>query len=275
MLSGEEVRAVLWGTDRGQIGGDDNLRSLCAASHFLNNRTSPHKPLLHQPRGTMKQHAVVVVAVSLACSVSSTAFVHPTTAAGTRATTNSPRLGDASFAIPPPSRGRSRQQQQWRHNHKEHRYLGRGRHLTATLGGNTSLTLVSAVVPSISVLLTWVPSAVGAVVAVLTAASVVNALQAGVRGDLGLTQEKILGVPTEEATPEHVAKLGARIDAAFVARLNFFDSTLTDTCLSVPADLEVPASSLELLTSSAGTCTAAQQRAPTWVGGAIQVRCFR
>lgn len=34
-----------------------------------------------------------------------------------------------------------------------------------------------------------------------------NALQGGVRGDLGKTPEKILGVPAKEATGEHVAKL--------------------------------------------------------------------
>ncbi|CAN0124371.1 unnamed protein product, partial [Hapterophycus canaliculatus] len=84
----------------------------------------------------------------------------------------------------------------------------RGRHLTATLSDSTTPTLVSAVAPSVSVFLSWAPNAVGAVVAILAAASVVNALQAGIRGDLGLTQETILGVPAEEATPEHVAKLG-------------------------------------------------------------------
>lgn len=34
-----------------------------------------------------------------------------------------------------------------------------------------------------------------------------NALQGGVRGDLGKTPEKILGVPAQEATGEDVAKL--------------------------------------------------------------------
>lgn len=34
-----------------------------------------------------------------------------------------------------------------------------------------------------------------------------NALQGGVRGDLGKTPEKILGVPAKEATGEDVARL--------------------------------------------------------------------
>lgn len=51
-------------------------------------------------------------------------------------------------------------------------------------------------------------SIVGTAVCALVGASVVHALQGGVRGDLGLSQEEILGVPSEEATVEHVASLG-------------------------------------------------------------------
>jgi len=50
-----------------------------------------------------------------------------------------------------------------------------------------------------------------AVVAWLFVASVVNALQGGIRGDLGLSSKDILGVSAEEATSEHIEKLGERI----------------------------------------------------------------
>ncbi|CAM9837342.1 unnamed protein product [Scytosiphon promiscuus] len=153
------------------------------------------------------KRALVVAAVSLACSASSTAFVNPNAVSGTRIGTNSPRSGDASAAITPLPRGPTRKEQQ-RAPNNQHGRTGRGRHLAATLSESTTPTLLSAVAPPISSFLSWAPNVVIAVVGVLTAASVVNALQAGVRGDLGLTQQKILGVPAEEATPEHVARLG-------------------------------------------------------------------
>lgn len=69
--------------------------------------------------------------------------------------------------------------------------------------------MVSAVVSSASLVLAWSPTALVTVVGILLGASVVNALQGGVRGDLGSSSDKILGVPAEQATAEHVAKLGA------------------------------------------------------------------
>lgn len=195
------------------------------------------------------KRAVVVAAVSLACSASSAAFVHPSAAARTRLKTNSPGVGDASADIPPLARGRTRQQQR-RHKH-QHRRLGRGRHLTATLSGNTTPPLARVVGPPVSLFLSWAPKAVVAVVALLTAASVVNALQAGVRGDLGLTQEKILGVPAEEATPEHVASLGARVRTVVVLRLGCLIRFQADACCLLTWKYLV--SSLELRLLASGT----------------------
>lgn len=56
-------------------------------------------------------------------------------------------------------------------------------------------------------ILVWPLAAVGVG---LVGASIVNALQGGVRGYLGASQEQILGVPAEEATAEDVAKLSKR-----------------------------------------------------------------
>ena len=64
----------------------------------------------------------------------------------------------------------------------------------------------------LSHMLVWFPVTL---VVGLFVASVVNALQGGVRGDLGLTAEKILGVSADEATAEHIEKLGKMFLDAF------------------------------------------------------------
>lgn len=58
---------------------------------------------------------------------------------------------------------------------------------------------------SVPLVLAWSPAVL---VAGLVGASVVHALQGGVRGDRGATQEDILGVPAEQATAQDVARLG-------------------------------------------------------------------
>lgn len=152
------------------------------------------------------KRAIILAALPLACSASP-AFVCPAAL-----TANRPILGDvsASAAIAP------HQQHLPQQHHRQQRR--RGRQLEASLGGASSGAgaaaaaappVVGAVVSSASFVLAWSPTALVAVVGVLFGASVVNALQGGVRGDLGSTPEKILGVPAEEATADHVAKLGA------------------------------------------------------------------
>ena len=143
------------------------------------------------------KRATIFAALPLACSASQ-AFVCPAALAANR-----PVLGDVSgstTAIAPHRRAfKARNQRQRR----------RGRQLEASLGGAGAPSVVGAVVSSASFVLTWSPTAVVAVVGVLFGASVVNALQGGVRGDLGSTPDKILGVPADEATADHVSKLGA------------------------------------------------------------------
>lgn len=145
---------------------------------------------------------IILAALPLVCTASP-AFVGP--ARGPAALeTNRPKLGDVSSrpsAIAPQQRPARTQQRQRR----------RGRQLEASLGGAGTPSVAVAVASSASFVLAWSPTALGAVFGVLLGASVVNALQGGVRGDLGSTPDKILGVPAEEATAEHVAKLGALV----------------------------------------------------------------
>lgn len=141
------------------------------------------------------KRAIILAALPLACTAS-TAFVCPAALAANRPI----KPGDVSSAIAPHRALKAKNNQQRR----------RGRQLLeASLGGAGSPAVVGAVVSSASFVLAWSPTAAVAVVGVLLGASVVNALQGGVRGDLGSTPDKILGVPAEEATAEHVAKLGA------------------------------------------------------------------
>lgn len=149
------------------------------------------------------KRAIMLAALPLAsCATPSPAFVYPAAAPALAA--NRPRLGGdvSSSAIAP--------QQQHAHPRAkdQQRQRRRGRHLQASLGGGAS-SVAAAVASSSSFVLAWSPTAVVAVFGLLLGASVVNALQGGVRGDLGSTPEKILGVPAEEATAEHVARLGA------------------------------------------------------------------
>lgn len=174
------------------------LRSVCEwALHPAVSGRGPHFGEQTQLE-TMKR-AIMLAALPLACAASP-AFVHHTALASNR-----PKLGDVSArssAIapqPPCCRPDRAKHQQQRH---------RGGQLEASLGGAGSPSVAGAAISSASVVLAWFPPAIVAVVGVLVAASVVNVLQGGVRGDLGLTSDKILGVRAEEATAEHVASLG-------------------------------------------------------------------
>lgn len=151
--------------------------------------------------------AIKLLALPLAFASSASAFVSPLR---THAT-NPPKSGaaclfhDASTVItqrrrfsrcfeqqPPPGRANPQHQRQ------------QGTHVTTALSaasGIAGVTLSSATAISA---LAWVP---GSVLLLLVVGSIVNALQGGVRGDLGKTPEKILGVPAKEATGEHVARL--------------------------------------------------------------------
>lgn len=150
------------------------------------------------------KRAVILAVLPLVCSASSPAFVHRAPTAVHQA--NSPRLGDVSPIAPRPAR----------RNQHRHR---RGRQLEASLGGGVApSSLAGVVASSASFVVSRAPAALAAVVGVLVAASVVNALQGGVRGDLGSTADKILGVPAEEATAEHVSKLGGSVCWGGVAR---------------------------------------------------------
>eukprot|EP00752_Nemacystus_decipiens_P012270 g10876.t1 len=142
------------------------------------------------------KRAIVLAALPLACA-SSPAFVLPAAVAANR-----PKLHDVSrshSAIAPHSSSALNTKNQQRR---------RGRRLEASLGGAGAPSVAGAAISSASFVLAWSPTAVVAVVGAFFAASVVNALQGGVRGDLGATPDKILGVPAEEATAEHVAQLG-------------------------------------------------------------------
>lgn len=55
-------------------------------------------------------------------------------------------------------------------------------------------------------------SAVAVLVVGLVGLSVVSAVEGGVRGDLGGSQESILGVPPEDATAADVARLGEAVE---------------------------------------------------------------
>lgn len=55
-------------------------------------------------------------------------------------------------------------------------------------------------------------SAVAFVVVGLVGVSIVSVVEGGVRGDLGASQEDILGIPAEDATAEDVARLGETIE---------------------------------------------------------------
>ncbi|CAM9859835.1 unnamed protein product [Ectocarpus sp. 8 AP-2014] len=146
----------------------------------------------------MKRAFVLTVLPLVSSASLAAAFVCPAPATATSAafTPNRPRLaGDASAssaaaAIAPlrPARDQHRQQRR------------RRRHLVASLGGGVP-EVAAVVVSSTSSVVSWL---VGA----LVAASIANFLQGRPYRDLGLTPDKILGVPAEEATADHVARLG-------------------------------------------------------------------
>ncbi|CAB1113092.1 unnamed protein product [Ectocarpus sp. CCAP 1310/34] len=154
-----------------------------------------------QPRlkqGSMKRAFVLTVVPLVSSASLAAAFVCPAPATATSAafTPNRPRLaGDASSSsasatIAPlrPARDLHRQQRQ------------RGRHLVASLGGGVP-EVAAVVISSTSYVVSWL-------VGTLVAASIANFLQGRPYSDLGLTPDKILGVPAEEATADHVARLG-------------------------------------------------------------------
>lgn len=92
-----------------------------------------------------------------------------------------------------------------RRGHFHHCHRRRRLHGKCTMSVSTSL---SEILPSSSAMmsiLAWCPA--GLAIA-LVGTSVVHALQGGVRGDLGKTQEEILGVRAEEATARDISRLG-------------------------------------------------------------------
>lgn len=160
----------------------------------------------------MKRTAILT-ALPLVCTAASSpaAFVYPAATATAAApspgtfTTNRPRSsGDVSSPLVPLQSYHHQQQQQQRQEYKRD---GQRNRVVASLGGSAP-AVASALASSTSFVVSWSPAALATLAGVLVGASVVNALQGGVRGDLGSTPEKILGVPAEEATAEDVAKLG-------------------------------------------------------------------
>lgn len=164
---------------------------------------------------------VIATALPLVCAAAASspgAFVYPaaaTTAAAPPAapaafTTNRPKLRDVSCPIAPLQSYHLKQQQllQQRWRGRQHKQNGQRNVVVASLGGS-SPSVSGVLVSSTSFVASWSPTVLATAVALLVVASLVNALQGGVRGDLGSTPEKILGVPAEEATAEDVAKLGA------------------------------------------------------------------
>lgn len=162
----------------------------------------------------MMKRVTILAALPFACSASPAFVCHAPAALKT----NSPRLGDVDSIAP-------------RAAHLQHRHR-RGRQLEASLGGAASPSIAEVVASSASFVISRSPTALAAVVGLLVGASVVNALQGGIRGDLGSTTDKILGVPAEEATAEDVSKLGAfgfgvsRLCASSVV----FDERLFNMC---------------------------------------------
>ncbi|CAM9356812.1 unnamed protein product [Ectocarpus sp. 4 AP-2014] len=163
-----------------------------ALHHILSNTFQPQLK-----QGSMKRAFVLTVLPLVSSASLAAAFVCPAPATATSAafTPNRPRLGgdassSAAATIAPlrPARDQHRQQRQ------------RGRDLVPSLGGGVP-EVAAVVVSSTSSVVSWL---VGA----LVAASIANFLQGRPYRDLGLTPDKILGVPAEEATADHVARLG-------------------------------------------------------------------
>ncbi|CAM9648801.1 unnamed protein product [Ectocarpus fasciculatus] len=142
------------------------------------------------------KRAFVLTVLPLASSASlAAAFVCPAPARATTPaaafTPNGPRLaGDASAAVAAIAPLRPL-----------HHQRRRGRHLVASLGGGGVPEVAAVVASSTSSAVSWLLGA-------LVAASIANFLQGRPYRDLGLTPDKILGVPAEEATADHVARLG-------------------------------------------------------------------
>lgn len=96
-----------------------------------------------------------------------------------------------------------------RHHLQQHNKALGPRHTvrmsSAMARGTVLLTSAATILTSKVPAWAWVPSSL---IAALVGASVIHALQGGVRGYLGLSQEDVLGVPVEKATAEDVAALG-------------------------------------------------------------------
>lgn len=147
-----------------------------------------------------------LVALPLVYASSASAFV-PTVRTHT---TNSPKSGaaclfhDASTFIAQRRSSLCFEQQPSLCGANPQHQRQQGKHAATALtaaSGIAGVTLSSTTAISA---LAWVPASI---LLLLIGGSIVNALQGGVRGDLGKTPEKILGVPAEEATGEDVAKL--------------------------------------------------------------------
>lgn len=167
----------------------------------------------------MKRTFVLTVLPLVSSTSLAAAFVCPAPARATTSaafTPNRPRLaGDASSAaaaIAP-----------LRPLHDQHQQRRSGRHLVASLGGGVP-EVAAVVVSSTSSAVSWL---VGA----LVAASIANFLQGRPYRDLGLTPDKILGVPAEEATADHVAGLGAWLPCCAVAAVLPFLCVRSDAVL--------------------------------------------
>lgn len=154
------------------------------------------------------KHAALLITLRLVGSAASppAAFVNPaaTAAASPAFTTNRPELGDVSSPIAPQG---SLQKQRHQQQHEQHSAHGQRNIVVASLGGSAT-SVAGVLASSTPSVVSWLPTALATIVGVLAGASLVNALQGGVRGDLGLTPEQILGVPAEEATAEDVSRLG-------------------------------------------------------------------
>ena len=149
--------------------------------------------------------AIKIAVLPLVCASSSSAFVPPllTHATNPRKFGAASVFHDASTAIsqrrsrcfeqqPPPCRANPQNQRQ------------RGNHAATALNAASGIAGVTFSSTTAISGLVWVPASI---LLLLVGGSIVNALQGGVRGDLGKTPEKILGVPAKEATGEDVARL--------------------------------------------------------------------
>lgn len=148
--------------------------------------------------------AIKIIVFPLVCTSSASAFVPPlrTHAANPRKFGAALVFHDASISQrrssccfeqqPPPCRANPQYQRQ------------RGEHAATSLNAASGIAGVTLSSTTAMSTLVWVPASI---LLLLVGGSIVNALQGGVRGDLGKTPEKILGVPANEATGEDVARL--------------------------------------------------------------------